>query len=268
MMLVAMVAEFSIVLFGLLLFLFLIAAHEAGHWLGRRGRLRAGGSPETIGVVVGGMLGLLAFVLALTLSFANARFDERRAGTLAEANAISTAWLRAVAIGGPDAEQIASLLERYTRIRADFVAADRGQGATDALNRHSGALQAEIWGHVAAIVHERPDPVSASLMAALNNVFDMSAAERFAFELALPAQLFWLLVGMTALCMGCLGYQSAGKGEAPRPLMALFALMLATVMVEILDLASGRIGEFDTQTRIYEQTLESFEGGIAVRRAP
>ena len=35
-----------------------------------------------------------AFVLALTLSFANTRFSERRAGTLAEANAIGTAWLR------------------------------------------------------------------------------------------------------------------------------------------------------------------------------
>jgi hypothetical protein len=49
--------------------------------------------------VVGGMLSLLAFVLALTLSFANTRFSERVEGTLAEANAIGTAWLRAEAIG-------------------------------------------------------------------------------------------------------------------------------------------------------------------------
>jgi hypothetical protein len=40
------------------------------------------------------MLGLLAFVLALTLSFANSRFSERIQGTLNEANAIGTAWLR------------------------------------------------------------------------------------------------------------------------------------------------------------------------------
>jgi len=49
---------------------------------------------EGVGVLVGSLLGLLAFVLALTLSFASERFNERRLGTLAETNAIGTAWLK------------------------------------------------------------------------------------------------------------------------------------------------------------------------------
>jgi hypothetical protein len=60
------------------------------------------------------MLSLLAFVLALTLSFANTRFSERVEGTLAEANAIGTAWLRAEAIGHVRGPEIAKLLEEYT----------------------------------------------------------------------------------------------------------------------------------------------------------
>lgn len=52
-----------------------------------------------MGILVGGFLALLAFVLELTLSFASERFSDRRNATLNEANAIGTAWLRARAIG-------------------------------------------------------------------------------------------------------------------------------------------------------------------------
>ena len=75
---------------------------------------------EGVGVLVAGLLGLLAFVLALTLSFASDRFSERRTGALAEVNAIGTAWLRAKAIGQPRGDEIARLLEQYTALRIDF----------------------------------------------------------------------------------------------------------------------------------------------------
>src|SRR5579871_6132147 len=94
-------AAWSLLAFGVLLLAAQVGAQEVGFWFGRRDQLRANGQPESVGVIVGGMLGLLAFVLALTLSFANTRFSERRAGALTEANAIGTAWLRAEAIGNP-----------------------------------------------------------------------------------------------------------------------------------------------------------------------
>jgi hypothetical protein len=47
-----------------------------------------------------------------TLSFASDRFNDRRGETLAEANAIGTAWLRAKAIGQPRGDDIAQLLEK------------------------------------------------------------------------------------------------------------------------------------------------------------
>lgn len=94
MFLVAKVASWSIFAFGALLFTVQLIAHEIGRWLGRRHVVRNRVSTEGIGVLVGGMLGLLAFVLALTLSFSADRFYERRQGTLAEANAIGAAWLR------------------------------------------------------------------------------------------------------------------------------------------------------------------------------
>ena len=142
-----------------LLFLFQLGAHEIGYQIGRRRAAGRAAPADSVGVVVGGMLGLLAFVLALTLSFANTSFSERRAGTLAEANAIGTAWLRAQAIGGPRGSEIARLLEQYTHLRIDFIQADHDAAELDDLNRRTNALQTQIWGHASAIVRERTDPV-------------------------------------------------------------------------------------------------------------
>ena len=101
-------------------------AHEAGYWLGYRRKARDGEvQAEGVSVVVGGMLGLLAFVLALTLLFANTRFTERIEGTLAEANAIGTAWLRAGAIGHIRGPEIGRLLEEYASYEETMFARDK-----------------------------------------------------------------------------------------------------------------------------------------------
>lgn len=214
------------------------------------------------------MLGLLAFILALTLSFANARFTERRAGTLAEANAIGTAWLRAEAIDHPRGKEIARLLEQYTQVRRDFVAAGRDRDRINELNQRTSNLQSSIWGHMVAIVRDRPDPVSTSLMSALNDVFDESAAERFAFDLRLPPQVFWLLVGMSILSMATLGYQFGLKGNPSRILLLLLAIMWTAVIVDILDLASPRLGSFRTATAPYDWTLQGFKSGVSIPPMP
>src|SRR4051795_1915959 len=106
MMLLAEVAAWSMVAFGAILLAAMLAAHEVGAWIGRRQAARRAAPAEGVGVLVGGLLGLLAFVLALTLSFASERFNDRRSGTLAEANAIGTAWLRAKALGQPRSDEI------------------------------------------------------------------------------------------------------------------------------------------------------------------
>ncbi|MFK8253843.1 bestrophin-like domain [Ancylobacter terrae] len=262
------IAEYSVVLFTGVFFVAQFACYEAGFRLAARRRGHPAAQPEAVGVVVGGMLGLLAFVLALTLSFANARFSERQAGSLAEANAIGTAWLRAKAIGDPRGEAIAGLLEQYIAVRADFVEAGRDDAVINRLNQTTGALQSQMWGHLAGIVRERPDPVVAELMSALNATFDASTSERFAFQLRLPTQMFWLLVGMTLLSMACLGYQFGLRGRPMRLLVALLTFMWAAVIVNILDLASARLGQFRTGTAAYEWTRQGFRGGVVIPPLP
>ncbi len=195
-------ATWSMTAFAVGLFLSQLLAREIGYFLGKRHRSRSSAEPEGVGVLVGSMLGLLAFVLALTLSFATERYEERQSGTLAEANAIGTAWLRANAIDAPQSRDIARLLVEYTSVRADYVRAAADAKRLEAISQKSGELQTVIWAHASALAKERPDPIVALLLAALNETFDASTAERFAFEKRLPVPVIWLLIGMALISMG------------------------------------------------------------------
>jgi hypothetical protein len=260
------IAAFSVLAFAAVLFLVQLLAREAGYFLGCR---QKGDAPaEGVGVVVGGMLGLLAFVLALTLSFASTRFQERRDGTLAEANAIGTAWLRAQTVGGPRGTEIARLLEDYIVVRRDFVAGGNEHARLDALNDRTGTLQGAIWGHAVAIARERPDPVATSLLASLNETFDLATAERFAFAMPMPPQLVWLLIGMSVISMAALGYQF-GLRRRPLRLMSVLLLgMWTATMTVILDLGAARLGNIQVSTEVYEWTRQGFTGGVSIPPAP
>jgi len=260
MMLLAAIAAWNFFAFGAVLFIAQLGAHEVGYVMGRRLAKRRSFRSEGVGVLVGGILGLLAFVLALTLSFANERFNDRRGGTLAEANAIGTAWLRAKAIGGERGDQIATLLERYTKERIAFIEAGPGSTILMEINNRTNALQSEIWSHVSVIVREQPNPVTTSLMASINDVFDMTTSERFAFELRLPPQIFWLLLGLTLLGMSEIGFQLGLRGPPLRILSAMLALTWSIAIIVILDLASARIGYLRTSISAYQWTLDGFHG--------
>jgi hypothetical protein len=258
MTILAEILAFSLFAFWLVFFAIQWAAQALGAWLGRRHTARGTAPAEGVGVVVGGMLGLLAFVLALTLSFATTRFEERRQGTLMEANALGTAWLRAKAIGHPRGEELAKLFEDYTRLRADFIKAPASRDAVRAINDKTSELQNRIWEHVTVIVRERPDAISSSLMAATNEVFDRSTAERFAFSLTMPPQMVWLLMGIAVLSIGALGYQLGMRGLSLPILSVLLIAMWTSVIVVILDLSAPRIGSLRSSAAVYYWTLEGF----------
>ena len=268
MLLLAQIAAWSFLAFGALLLVAQLVAHEVGFLIGRRQAEQHDVPGEGIGVLVGGLLGLLAFVLALTLSFASERFNERRAGTLAEANAIGTAWLRAKAIGDPRGDEIARLLEQYIKLRIAFVQSGHDPAELTQITNRTDALQSEIWGYVSAIIREQPNPISASVMAALNEVFDMTTAGRFSFEQRLPPPIFWMLLGLTLLGMGVLGYQMGLRERRIRMLAAVLALSWTGVIVIILDLAAARIGNLRTGVAAYEWTLQGFQGEITVPARP
>src|SRR5262249_52346670 len=121
---------------------------------------------------------------------------------------------------------------------------------------------------VAAIIREQPNTVSTSLMAAVNDAFDQATAERFAYYLRLPATIFWLLLGMTLLGMAALGFQLGLKGSQVHMLVAFLSIMWTLVIVDVLDLASPRIGAFRASAAVYDWTRQGFKGGLQIPPPP
>jgi hypothetical protein len=163
------------------------------------------------------------------------------------------------AIGQPRGDEITKLLEQYIILRRDFVLAPRDATVLDDLSQQTDALQSALWEQVSAIVRDQPNPVSVSLMASMNDVFDRAAAQRFAFEFRLPTQIFWILIGLSLIGMAALGYQLALRGSEVVPLTVLLAFTWTVVIVTILDLAASRLGYLQTSVAPYEWTLQSFD---------
>jgi hypothetical protein len=207
------------------------------------------------------LLGLLAFVLALTLSYSSARFNERRQGTLNEANAIRTAWLRTLAINHPRANEIARLIADYGQVRKEYVQAPRDTSIIEAINTRTSSLESEIWEHISAVARERTDSVVSSLMIALNTMLDMSTAARFAHEAKFPPPLFWLLIGMALISMGALGYQLGLKQQKTYVLATVLTAVWTAVIVVILDLSAPRLGTIRTSVSVYDWAFEGFKTG-------
>lgn len=251
----------SLLGFGLVLVLLQAAARELGYAYGQWRARHKEAKDEGVGLVVSSILGLLVFVLALTLSASSTRFAERRAGALAEANAIGTAWLQASAIDNSRATEIARLLQDYTTERIVFVTADLGTPELAQSSDRTSSLQTEIWGHLTALVREVPGPVSTSLMNALNTTFDMTSAMRYAMGFGMPPQLLWLLLSLSLIGMGLLGYQFGLQGKHHRVLTLLMSVLWTAVMVEILDIGTARVGSLRVDVQPYVWTLEGMGAG-------
>jgi len=261
-------AAWSLPAFALVLLLAQLAAKEVGYAIGRRAAARrraageaGAGEDDGTGLLTSALLGLLAFVLALSLSAAADRFAERRAGALAEANAIGTAWLRTHAVDHPAAAEARRMLEEYIGHRAAFVRAGRADAAAIAeATQRSGELQNAIWARLAALARERPDAVTASLLAAANEAFDAATAERLAFASGLPPTIVATLLALALVGMGAVGF-ALGRRPAARPNRGLALLLVVAwtaVLVQVLDLGAARVGQLRAGTAAYEWTLEGF----------
>jgi hypothetical protein len=127
-MLLNFILNQSIFLIGLYIFVTLLVANEIVYRLGCRfNRNEDSGLSERqekgVAIITSAILSLVTFVMAISISMADSRFETRRRVVLEEANAISTSYLRAQEVRGAQGEAIMRLLRDYAQLRIDFVAA-------------------------------------------------------------------------------------------------------------------------------------------------
>src|SRR5580765_2472560 len=99
---------------ALIVFAIVGGATAAGYLTGRYLRKHEAVLREPFGVLQGALLGVVGLVLAFGLSLAVGRYEDRRAATVAEANAIGTSYLRAQLIAEPARTRSLALFPAYT----------------------------------------------------------------------------------------------------------------------------------------------------------
>jgi hypothetical protein len=247
-------------IFGLLAMM--LVAALVGYGVRRLARLRAVSEVAEAdfsqeNYVVGSMLGLLALLLAFSLSIAINRFDERRGLVIQEANAIGTAYLRAQLLDEPHRLRLSSLLVEYTDNRIELAVAKPGQG--ERLIAENDRLLTDIWtGVTAARESARAHDISTPVLLAFNDVIDLDTERKMARRMRVPPEVLELLLGFLALTAGVLGYVLEGRRSR---LGAAFLFLLLSLYVATLeDLnrpTSGNIRESQEPMLLLRASLKS-----------
>jgi hypothetical protein len=250
---------FGVGIFGLFVFALLVLVGEIGFQIGRaRGRAAASLDKETAGVstLTTGMLGFVAFTLALTIGIAQDRFEARRHATLDEANTIGTAWLR-LGLAGTSAKPINGLIEEYAHTRLVYLEATSPDTAAEAL-AHANTLQDQIWQHTLPLLGGMPPALASSLVSSLNDMFDASLAQRYSMESGVPiVTMLGLLLG-AMLAASALGYQMGLAARRQLVLALLLLVMVSGAMVMIIDFNRPRGGFIHVDPAPLEWTIQGF----------
>ena len=237
----------AIPLVGVFAFMVLIAllAMESGRWLGkRRDRRIAPESVRPVGTIVGAVLGMMAFVIAITFGSANNRFDARKTALLEDVTAIQTAYLRADLIPEPHRTTVRSLLRDYVQVGAGIVYAYGEPGTLQLVQRRAELLQGLMWSHVQAMTEAGGDTkIHIMFASALNDVFNLHTKRVvLGAYYRIPFFLWLALIVASGMAMVAVGFQFGIVGSR-RINTASIAIATTFALIMLLAFDLDRAGE-------------------------
>ena len=223
-----------------------LAALEIGVLLGRRRRRKAHDEPvEEVGALVGAMLGLLGFVLAITFGTQLSRFDSLKQLELEEATSIHTTWLQADMLPSPYRERVKQLLKEYVDVRIEKVRERRILEAIEV----SEDLQDEIWREAIAGTEQGSDAFPKELfMESLTEMVKLHERRvTVGMHQGLPFAFSLALISLTVISMAVAGYHGGVSGSRGSVVRLLTVLGFAMLVMLIADLNRPAKGLLKTQ---------------------
>lgn len=225
-------------LFLLFCGLLLLAAeigYRAGLWASRTHSVSEG-ERTGVGFITAGMLGLLAFLLGISLSMAQGAHEKRREAILAEANAIGTAWLRSGLIAEELGDELRRKIRAYAGQRIAAIENARRLDDVGRLAEEAQPLANAIWADVERATKSRADAITGSLVAAVNEMFDRATDVRRHFATRVPRHVLRLLLWASILSVIAMGYHFAMTGRRQFFLSSVLIAMWAGAVVLIVDI--------------------------------
>ncbi|WP_157217177.1 bestrophin-like domain [Flavisphingomonas formosensis] len=220
-------------LIGFAMLLLFVLLCEAGIRL-RALRPARSQKSDAEGYLLSAALALLGLLIGFTFSMALGRYDVRREHVITEANAIGTAWLRAGLIEGEAGRHLQASIARYADVRLRLVAPDAPETAI--AERETGAAQTALWSEMTPLVRATPTPLAASLVGAMNDMFDAASARRAERDARVPARVLEVLILYSSVSALFVGFVLGPTLRIHRVLAAILFALLALALVMILDL--------------------------------
>lgn len=180
---------------------------------------------NSLGTMVGGLLAMLAFVLAFTFSMASSQHNLRKQDVLNEANVIRTAYARADLLGERDAIKIKLLLKEYVDTRVYAIEA-RDKNLIKRMLKRSLEIHNLLWTKTVSSAKKNPDLHVELLMQSINNIANNHENRVTAgFYNRIPSSMWLILLIISVLTIMTMGTQMRLSKE--RRLAAVIPLIIA-----------------------------------------
>ncbi len=208
------------------------SATIGGHLVGGHMREESDTLREPFGVLQAALLGVVGLILAFGLSLAVGRYEDRRAATVAEANAIGTTYLRAQLIAEPARSQSLDRLRRYTDLALDItneVPSSPGMRRTAAAE---GLLQRQLWGLAGQAMAAASVGNAARLYVdSLNSTIDHQTVRLSALNNRVPGAVLAIELVGAAVALGLLAMHISILGRGLVPMLVAAALVTLLLLV-------------------------------------
>jgi hypothetical protein len=228
--------------------------------LGRRLRSRSVNADRFGGAAMeSAIFALFGLLLAFTFSGAMGRYDAHRDLIVQEANTIGTAYLRLDLLPPSTQTALRQNFRDYTAVRVHRFDLPDNSPEAIASSDATARLQNQIWTRsLAAATSPGANPDAAKLLLpALNDMIDITATRRNAFDMHPPTVIFVLLFALACGCSLLAGFALTG----PRSWLhsIVFAAAIALTLYATLDIEFPRRGlvTLTSRDKIFSDLLQT-----------
>jgi hypothetical protein len=188
--------------------------------------------------VLAATLTLLGILIGFSFSMAIHRYDQRKDCEAAEANAISTEYVRTDLLPRADGARVRELLRNYLQERILFYRA-RDERLLRQIDASINRMELDMWSTVGAVAAAQPTATVALAVSGMNDLLNSQAYTQAAWWNRLPAEAWGLMAVISIFCNLSIGY---GAHRLSALMFLILPLAVSISFLLIADIDSPRAG--------------------------
>lgn len=211
---------------------------------------------KDLNVILSATLTLLSLIIGFTFSMAISRYDQRKNYEVAEANAISTEYLRAGLLPDEDAALVRKLLVSYLDQRVLFYET-RDAPKLLQIDATMDQLETSLWSAVQVPAGNSPTPATSLAVSGMNDVLNSRTDTQGAWWNRIPTEAWGLMAVVAIFSQLLIGFDMH-RTKAARELLLVLPMVVSISFFFIADIDSPRGGIIHVHPENLEQLSQSF----------